>query len=237
MKDVFLEKLRQVNISTDADKTKERMGLLWEGADSAKRKSLVSAAGTTIYNAISKTQKTGRITAKMTILISRHLDVTPFYLIGSADEADSYSEIALKKFLLGLGYGDLWREYSKHGIADDANVEAAPEPFPARPIAQEAPVVEQAAPVVEAPVAEAAPPKVEQEAQKPKETLDLIGAVFSGAAQASSSAKIITNEEILALVRAVLICAKVKNSDLAQISAQIKALFDELGGLSATMLY
>ena len=114
MDDVFFKKLKQVNISEDTEKTKTRLKEIWENADKKNKKELLKNAGPTIYNAIGKITKSGRITAKMTILMSRYLDVNPLYLIADTDDREHYSEILLKEFLTKLGYKNLWKEYEKY---------------------------------------------------------------------------------------------------------------------------
>ncbi|MCL2813038.1 MAG: hypothetical protein FWD23_00405 [Oscillospiraceae bacterium] len=119
MDDVFFKKLKQVTISSDTEKTKERLKEIWANADKENKKELVKNAGPAIYNAIGKITKSGRITAKMAIMLSRYLDVNPFYLTGATDENAPYSEILLKEFLIKLGYKTLWQEYEKFLIKFD----------------------------------------------------------------------------------------------------------------------
>lgn len=119
MDDVFFKKLKQVNISEDTEKTKARLERIWDNADKKNKKELLNNAGGAIYNAIGKIKKSGRITAKMTILLSRYLDINPLYLIGTTDDRDSYSEILLKEFLIRLGYKNLWKEYENYLIKFD----------------------------------------------------------------------------------------------------------------------
>jgi len=114
LSDSFMDKLKQKNISVNGDKTKERVKNIWDSADKQNRKALIDVTGRAMYNYISITIKNGRITAKMTILLARYLDVNPFYIIGEADERGKFTEDLLKDFLITLGYKKLWTEYAKH---------------------------------------------------------------------------------------------------------------------------
>ena len=114
LSDSFMDKLKQKNISVNGDKTKERVKNIWDSADKQNRKALIDVTGRAMYNYISITIKNGRITAKMTILLARYLDVNPFYIIGGADERGKFTEDVLKDFLITLGYKKLWTEYAKH---------------------------------------------------------------------------------------------------------------------------
>ena len=112
--DVMLDQLKQVNISKDAEKTKERVQKTWDGADKKNRQKLIDFTGKSMYHNLTRIKNKGAITAKMTILLSRYLNVNPFYLTGEEDKHGRYSDDVLKDFLDKLGYKKLWTEYSKY---------------------------------------------------------------------------------------------------------------------------
>ena len=113
MNDSFMDKLVQTNISADQNKTKERIKNIWETTSKEDRKELIKDTGKAMYNNIGMIIKKGRITAKMTILLSRYLNANPFYLIGKTDERGNFNEDLLKEFLIKFGYKKLWNEYAK----------------------------------------------------------------------------------------------------------------------------
>lgn len=216
MDDVFFKKLKQVNISDDIEKTKARIKEIWENADKKNRKDLLTNAGPTIYNAIGKITKLGRITAKMTILLSRHLDVNPLYLIGAANEKTHYSELLLKEFLIRLGYNSLWKEYEKYLIKSDMQNIARdkkenddmPEPAPAEQEKQDAWEEKDDETKFSEFVANIAAEKESAEAMEP----DGAQAVMD-----------LTDEEAMVLMRALFIRARI-NPEAGKRAEQLKSL-------------
>jgi hypothetical protein len=204
MDDVFFKKLKQVNISEDIEKTKVRLKKTWDNADKKNKKELLKNAGPAIYNAIGKITKSGRITAKMTIMLSRYLDVNPFYLIGASNDKVPYSEILLKEFLINLGYKSLWTEYEKYLLKFDmANIggaekEEGEEEFEILHTGEEMQDMD-----------------VEKELMEiPEDT------VIPESLQAADN---LSEEEVLLLMRSLLIRAKV-NPGISKIADRIKTL-------------
>jgi len=124
MKDAMLDKLKRVNISSHPEQTKERVREIWDNADKKSKRELLAFTGHGIYSTITKITKNGRITAKIAITLSRYFDVNPFYMLGETDEQENYSDEVLKDFLIKFGYRKLWNEYSKHLQADDGSSDA-----------------------------------------------------------------------------------------------------------------
>jgi len=214
MEDVFLQRLKKVNISANAEKTKMRMANIWENAPKENRKELLNNASPTIYNAITKISDSGRITAKMTVLLSRHLDVNPFYLIGASDNRGNYSESLLKKFLLGLGYDKLWSDYEQFlnpsDVTNDTDTEMAPlegDNFAA--------------------TLAAAVNKLEMERAAPAESVESVESVENvenvEEAEPEISQADLSEEEMMVLMRALMIRAKTK-PEAAKAVEQIKKL-------------
>ena len=210
MDDLFLQRLKQVNVSTNAEKTKMRMANIWENAGKENRKELLKNASPAIYNIIGKISNSGRITAKMTILLCRHLDVNPFYLIGSSDSRGNYSESLLKKFLLGLGYDKLWSDYEQFlnpsEVADDATEAASLEGdgFFAK--------------------LTAAVNELEMERAAPAESVESVENVENvEEAEPEISQADLSEEEMMVLMRALMIRAKTK-PEAAKAVEQIKKL-------------
>lgn len=218
MDDVFFKKLKQVSISADAEKTQERLKEIWENADKENRKELVKNAGPSIYNAIGKISKSGRITAKMTIMLSRYLDVNPFYLIGSADEKAPYSEILLKEFLIKFGYKTLWKEYEKFLIKFDMkNISEDVDEN------EEETAADISGPVLTEEAEEAEFYVKDDETEFPGMPEDITAPDTCAAAAPGEAVKSLADEDVLVLMRALLIRAKV-NADAAKIAGRIKAL-------------
>ncbi|MCL2775991.1 MAG: hypothetical protein FWD71_22000, partial [Oscillospiraceae bacterium] len=114
MADVFLDNLNRKNISRDGEKTKTRVREVWQSAAKKDKQALLQSTGHSIYKTITTIGKTGSMTARNTVLLSRYLDVNPLYLTGESDERSNYDDKTMKKFLSKHGYDKLWKEYVKY---------------------------------------------------------------------------------------------------------------------------
>ena len=243
MNDVFLNKLRQINISVNAEKTKSRTAEIWKNANKKNKQKLITFTGHGMYTTISKITKNGRITAKMTILLSRYLNANPFYLIGQSEKNKNYNDDLLKEFLIRLGYKNLWLEYEKHSNAGDTDIEneddesetdeseitdAAPETTATEDeekhdINDIHEIEENFDNYIKEALQETAdicnkeivheisldsPNNADETADIPEEILNIMNEL--------------TEEEIITLLKAMLIRAKVNNSNSRQIADQIK---------------
>ena len=213
MNDAFLDKLKQKNISNHAEETRERVDEVWKSADKKSRQELLAFTGHGMYATISKIIKNGRITAKMAIILSRYLNVNPFYLIGESDERVNYSDELLKDFLAKLGYKKLWNEYSKH-------LEFNTIPTDEKDIEKEeiAETVEIMPEVIAA---------VEEEKHDTEEQFDNyieneVKETDDISTETLNIMNKLTEDEIITLVKALLIRAKVQNSNSQQLADQIK---------------
>ena len=108
----FIKKLKQSNISKDAEKTKERMYKLWQSLSKDKKGDILTLAGVSKAT-VSRKYKTGVISAKLDIPISQISDTDPNYLIGSTDEYGHYTYEDAVQFLTELGYTKILAEYEK----------------------------------------------------------------------------------------------------------------------------
>jgi len=230
MNDALLGKLKQRNISNNAEKTKKRVNEVWTSANKKSKQELIKFAGRGMYGIISKIVKNGNITAKMTILIARYLNANPFYLIGEADDKGQYSDDFLKDFLIKLGYKKLWNEYSQHikpgdvignedtpvqnEIASDIiitsddekhNIEEQFDRYVKDVLNETADIYEKEQKIS---VASSNIAAVDDTSEISPETLDIMNKL--------------TEEETITLIRALLIRAKIPNSDSKKLANQIR---------------
>ena len=102
----IIKKLKQTNISVDAEKTKVRVLELWKAASKAQKLAVEEAAGisrATIY----RVYNTGSISAKLVTPMAQSFNVDPNYLIGKTNASGECTVEILISFLTELGYGDL----------------------------------------------------------------------------------------------------------------------------------
>jgi len=157
-----LATLKQVNISKDADKTKERVEQLWKSQSNAKKKELTEFAGC-IAATFHRIYKSGAIHMKLALALAQTLNINPYYLTGEADEPGEFSDALLLQLLEQHGYKKLAEELAPPAPAEEASK-------PKRKYTRKPkPVVEEEAPALEPEVeAEPAPepePEVEVAAE------------------------------------------------------------------------
>ena len=100
----FIQKLKQVNVSAGAEKTKARASQLWKSAKKADRDAILALAGVTKAS-VQRAYKTGNISAKLVIPFAQTFNVDPNYIIGEADKAGKFSDDAMMGLLKKWGYG------------------------------------------------------------------------------------------------------------------------------------
>ncbi len=141
--DSVLTQLKQVDVSVDKDKTKERVEALWKGSSLSERKTFLennSIKDSNVY----RIRTVGAIMPKMVLYLSQHFDKNPLYLTGDIDEDTGWSDDALKVFLESKGYTPPTvaptekpkRPYKRRAkpeepsyeVAEEASKEAAAEP-------------------------------------------------------------------------------------------------------------
>jgi hypothetical protein len=109
----FIQKLKQSNISVDAEKTKQRVREVWKAASRAQQNAILAVAGvkrTTLQRAYT----TGNISAKLAVPIAQTLNLSPHYLTGVVDEAGEYSDILLIELLRKHKYTKLLKEIAEN---------------------------------------------------------------------------------------------------------------------------
>lgn len=101
-----IKTMKQVNVSVNAELTKERFSALWKGLTNAVKNEIIDLSGlarTTVY----RVPKIGNISAKLLVSMAQTLNVAPQYLSGESDEKGECTAGNLKAFLKQHGYEDL----------------------------------------------------------------------------------------------------------------------------------
>ena len=109
---VIVQKLKQNNISADAEKTKVRATEIWKSASRENQNTILSLAGVA-RTTVQRAYKTGSISAKLVVPMSQVLNISPFYLTGEADEMDECSLDLIKELLIKHKYDKLLPEFDK----------------------------------------------------------------------------------------------------------------------------
>lgn len=162
-----IKSLKQIDISVDAEKTKERTKQVWASAKNAAKNEVTSLAGcatATVY----RVYKTGSISIKLAIAIGQVLNINPYYLTGEMEEQGSFSDILLMQILDQHGYKDVLdeiaplpaeetvkpkRKYTRKAkpAAEEAVAESEPHPEPEPEPELEPEVVKEPAPLPDIP--------------------------------------------------------------------------------------
>ena len=91
------------NLSVDNQLTKERVRVLVESATPQQKRDIVSTLKLT-DSSIEYVYATGEINVFVTTLVSRTLNVSPYYLTGETDIPGEYSKEDVDSFLIVKGY-------------------------------------------------------------------------------------------------------------------------------------
>jgi hypothetical protein len=143
--------LKQVNVSKDAEKTKERIKTDFKAASAEKKKAIIELSGlqrSTFY----KVYERGTASARVILAIAEVLQVSPYYYTGELDERAPIKDADILSFLESLGYAALTEE-----LKTVDSKEAATKPkraYNRKPKAEPAPAADE-------PKAKAAPPPEE----------------------------------------------------------------------------
>lgn len=108
----LIKRLKRTNVSVDAEKTKERVELLWKSASNALKKQIEQDTGNARTSAYRAYQE-GSISAKLAVSLSQRLNSDPYYLTGETDENNGYSAEVIERFLREKGYEKLLDEFDK----------------------------------------------------------------------------------------------------------------------------
>ncbi|MDR0293581.1 MAG: hypothetical protein LBH95_05450 [Oscillospiraceae bacterium] len=117
----LIERVKQVNISKDKEKTMERVKNAFSSASRKQKQEIESLSGqkrTAIYRVF----KTGSLNAKVLLPLSEVLNITPFWFTGESDEMDPCTDALILSFLDGRGY-----KFSPKQAAKGKRAAAAPE--------------------------------------------------------------------------------------------------------------
>jgi len=99
----FLKQLKQVDISKNGEKTKERFKEVWKPSSPAQKKEIQALAGVAM-NTLGRIANTGSINAKLAIAIAQVLNVNPLYLTGEANEIGECTDKNINALLRKHGY-------------------------------------------------------------------------------------------------------------------------------------
>jgi transcriptional regulator with XRE-family HTH domain len=110
--ETVIRKLKQNNISVDAEKTQQRVVKLWKSASRSDQTAILTATGVK-RSTVQRAYRTGNISAKLVVPLAQTLNVDPYYLTGQADEPGKCTEDRLKALLSAHGYAQLLAEYAK----------------------------------------------------------------------------------------------------------------------------
>lgn len=103
LKAEFIKELKQTSVSENAEKTKERLRVLWSPLASEKREEILAFTGLN-KSAIQRAYKTGSASAKIIAAVSQVLGVDPYYIAGKSDEQRPFDDALLIQFLKELNY-------------------------------------------------------------------------------------------------------------------------------------
>jgi hypothetical protein len=98
-----MQELKQVNVSKDAEKTKERIRDLWKPLSKEKRQDILDRADLKKVT-VERAYTNGSVQAKLIVAFSEVLEIDPLFLTGQADEQRAYDDTLVVDFLKGLGY-------------------------------------------------------------------------------------------------------------------------------------
>jgi hypothetical protein len=102
----LIERLKQVNVSKDREKTAERVKNAFSSASRKQKHEIERLSGqkrTSIYRVF----KTGSLSAKILLPMAEILKITPYWFTGETDEMDKCSDTLILSFLDGRGYKNL----------------------------------------------------------------------------------------------------------------------------------
>ncbi len=164
----ILEMLKRKAVSTDKEKTKERIEALWKSLKSSEKKAFYTETGEHENNII-RFRKEGAITPKPALLIANYFNIDPSYITGDVDENAGWSDEAMIVFLESKGYTmpvqevkKTKRPYKKRKPVEEAVAETIVEEAVEADIDDTPPIIEVAEPVpapIEEPVIVAAEPE------------------------------------------------------------------------------
>ena len=109
-----LKTLKKVNVSKNADKTKERVQADFKAASKEERKAILEISGQVI-NSVYRVYNTGSVNARIVLAMAQALNVQPWYYTGEIDDKTPLDDGQLLQFLKVHGYDALLKEINKSG--------------------------------------------------------------------------------------------------------------------------
>ena len=103
MDNAILTQLKQVDVSIDKDKTKERVNNKWKAASISERKAFLDEYGVQESN-VYRIRTVGAIMPKTALFFSEHFGINPLFLSGDIDEDTGWCKEAMEDFLVRKGY-------------------------------------------------------------------------------------------------------------------------------------
>ena len=204
----LIRQLKQVNVSKDAEKTKQRTSEAWKTASKDAQEAILALSGLA-RSSVQRAYKLGSISAKIVVAFAHVLNLDPFYLTGEADDRGVCSEELLRSFLSSRGYAKLLPE----------QIEVKPKRrrrAKQKPAEQAEPVPAQDTPVVAETVADTAADAAQQE--EPAECVCAAPETEVIDAETQAFIDNATEDEIILLVKSILLREKAggKHAETAQ---------------------
>jgi hypothetical protein len=103
LKPEFFNKLKQTNVSQNAEKTMERLRAVWKPLVKGKRDEILALADIK-QSTVERAYKTGNVSAKVIAAMAQVLSIDPLYLVGGNDEERAYDDALVIQFLKDLKY-------------------------------------------------------------------------------------------------------------------------------------
>jgi hypothetical protein len=150
----IIKRLKQTNVSVDAELTKERVKTLLGAATREQKRRIDELAGLK-RTSINRVYATGNISAKIALAISQILELNPAWLTGESASQGEFTAANINAFLTAKGYEAVVpeepappakRKYTRKPKPEPIATEAPDEPEAAEPEPEPEPISE-AAPV------------------------------------------------------------------------------------------
>lgn len=209
---LMVGRLSKKNVSKNGDQTKQRVVKIWQSSskrDKIRAKNLASNIHATIKNIT----ETGKISEKTTIALAHSMNVSPFYLTGEDDEYGNCNEDIIKVFLMKSGYKNILEQNvkSENDNNDNNNSDEI-----SSIVANESDnndinqIIKEEADIHK------------NEHIETNKSIDITP--VDSTAEIQSIADNLTEEEIITLMRAIMIRSKTGKTNISEIAKNIKLL-------------
>jgi hypothetical protein len=105
LKPTDIARIKQTNVSKDADSTKSALSATWKAAEKTKRNEILALSGVK-KPSIERAYKSGNVSAKIVVAMAQVLQIDPVWLAGNSAEARPFEQKQVLTFLAELGYTD-----------------------------------------------------------------------------------------------------------------------------------